>query len=238
MAKITGAQCLADMLQGYGVSHVFMVPAVLRRTFVEAHGACRVRKFVAVPVERIAAGPNGRVAGAEMKAVAGNPVVPALFDEVRNPRIGVRRVRDGHRRGGETQCPFRREGLTARQPGKAPHHIRNTGSREDIEIEVTILRTVGPEQPMVVIDRAAEIHLADSEIVIEDAVRTRRAVDDDERDHLIERIAQFRVEAARIHRVDLEAAARVIERACLVAHAIMALVLITRHDMLKGASLA
>src|SRR5213595_3127210 len=35
MAKITGAQCLADMLAGYGVTHVFMVPAVLRRTFAE-----------------------------------------------------------------------------------------------------------------------------------------------------------------------------------------------------------
>ena len=33
--KMTGAQCLADMLKGYGVTHVFMVPAVLRRTFVE-----------------------------------------------------------------------------------------------------------------------------------------------------------------------------------------------------------
>ena len=33
--KMTGAQCLADMLAGYGVSHVFMVPAVLRRTFAE-----------------------------------------------------------------------------------------------------------------------------------------------------------------------------------------------------------
>src|SRR5437879_6378252 len=33
--KMTGAQCLADMLKGYGVSHVFMVPAVLRRTFAE-----------------------------------------------------------------------------------------------------------------------------------------------------------------------------------------------------------
>ncbi len=31
----TGAQLLADMLAGYGVSHVFMVPAVLRRTFAE-----------------------------------------------------------------------------------------------------------------------------------------------------------------------------------------------------------
>ena len=32
---MTGAQCLADMLAGYGVTHVFMVPAVLRRTFAE-----------------------------------------------------------------------------------------------------------------------------------------------------------------------------------------------------------
>src|SRR5256714_12742449 len=33
--KMTGAECLADMLNGYGVTHVFMVPAVLRRTFAE-----------------------------------------------------------------------------------------------------------------------------------------------------------------------------------------------------------
>jgi acetolactate synthase-1/2/3 large subunit len=33
--KITGAQCMAEMLAGYDVSHVFMVPAVLRRTFAE-----------------------------------------------------------------------------------------------------------------------------------------------------------------------------------------------------------
>src|SRR6202167_2725572 len=33
--KMTGAQCLADMLKGYGVTHVFHVPAVLRTTYVE-----------------------------------------------------------------------------------------------------------------------------------------------------------------------------------------------------------
>src|ERR1700686_2448434 len=33
--RMTGAECLADMLAGYGVSHVFMVPAVLRRTMAE-----------------------------------------------------------------------------------------------------------------------------------------------------------------------------------------------------------
>jgi len=35
MSRQSGAQVLADMLAGYGVSHVFMVPAVLRRTFAE-----------------------------------------------------------------------------------------------------------------------------------------------------------------------------------------------------------
>jgi acetolactate synthase I/II/III large subunit len=33
--RMTGAECMADMLAGYGVTHVFMVPAVLRRSFVE-----------------------------------------------------------------------------------------------------------------------------------------------------------------------------------------------------------
>jgi acetolactate synthase I/II/III large subunit len=33
--KASGARILAEMLSGYGVSHVFMVPAVLRRTFAE-----------------------------------------------------------------------------------------------------------------------------------------------------------------------------------------------------------
>src|SRR5213593_4337460 len=35
MARMTGAQALADMLHGYGVTHLFMVPAVLRRTMAE-----------------------------------------------------------------------------------------------------------------------------------------------------------------------------------------------------------
>jgi acetolactate synthase I/II/III large subunit len=33
--RMNGAQCLAEMLDAYGVTHVFMVPAVLRRTLAE-----------------------------------------------------------------------------------------------------------------------------------------------------------------------------------------------------------
>jgi acetolactate synthase-1/2/3 large subunit len=43
-AKRTGAEVLADMLAGYGVSHVFMVPAVLRRTFAEMERRTKIAR--------------------------------------------------------------------------------------------------------------------------------------------------------------------------------------------------
>jgi acetolactate synthase-1/2/3 large subunit len=43
-AKRIGAEVLADMLAGYGVTHVFMVPAVLRRTFVEMERRTKIAR--------------------------------------------------------------------------------------------------------------------------------------------------------------------------------------------------
>src|SRR3954471_7903287 len=43
--KMTGAQCLADMLKDYVVSHVFMVPAVLRRTFAEMERRTDIKRI-------------------------------------------------------------------------------------------------------------------------------------------------------------------------------------------------
>src|ERR687884_281326 len=43
--NMTGAQCLADMLAGYGVTHVFMVPAVLRRTFAEMERRTSIKRI-------------------------------------------------------------------------------------------------------------------------------------------------------------------------------------------------
>jgi acetolactate synthase-1/2/3 large subunit len=45
MAKTTGAVLLADMLAGYDVSHVFMVPAVLRRTFAEMERRTQIKRI-------------------------------------------------------------------------------------------------------------------------------------------------------------------------------------------------
>src|SRR5215212_1242170 len=43
--RMTGAECLADMLKGYGVTHVFMVPAVLRRTFAEMEKRTAIKRI-------------------------------------------------------------------------------------------------------------------------------------------------------------------------------------------------
>jgi len=43
-ARRIGAEVLADMLAGYGVTHVFMVPAVLRRTFAEMERRTKIAR--------------------------------------------------------------------------------------------------------------------------------------------------------------------------------------------------
>jgi acetolactate synthase-1/2/3 large subunit len=43
--KMLGAACLAEMLQGYGVTHVFHVPAVLRRTFAEMEKRTDIKRL-------------------------------------------------------------------------------------------------------------------------------------------------------------------------------------------------
>jgi acetolactate synthase I/II/III large subunit len=43
--KMLGAECMADMLRDYGVTHVFHVPAVLRRSFVEMERRTGIRRL-------------------------------------------------------------------------------------------------------------------------------------------------------------------------------------------------
>lgn len=61
---MTGARALAEMLHGYGVTHVFMVPAILRRTMVELErfGVHRIQTHGEKPAAYMADG-FARVAG-------------------------------------------------------------------------------------------------------------------------------------------------------------------------------
>ena len=54
MAKRSGAEVLAEMLQGYGVTHAFMVPSVLRPTLAEIERRTSIRR-IQVHAEKAAA---------------------------------------------------------------------------------------------------------------------------------------------------------------------------------------
>src|SRR6202165_3311684 len=43
--RMSGAECLADMFKGYGVTHVFHVPAVLRKTFAVMEGRTEIKRL-------------------------------------------------------------------------------------------------------------------------------------------------------------------------------------------------
>jgi acetolactate synthase I/II/III large subunit len=43
--KMSGAECMADMLQAYGVTHVFHVPAVLRKTFAVMEARTKIKRL-------------------------------------------------------------------------------------------------------------------------------------------------------------------------------------------------
>src|SRR3954465_8192052 len=43
--RMSGAECLAEMFKGYGVTHVFMVPAVLRRKFAEMERRTQIARI-------------------------------------------------------------------------------------------------------------------------------------------------------------------------------------------------
>ena len=54
MTKRSGAEVLAEMLQGYGITHVFMVPSILRRALVEMERRTTIRR-IQVHAEKSAA---------------------------------------------------------------------------------------------------------------------------------------------------------------------------------------
>ena len=45
MPKMTGARVLAEMLKGYGITHIFHVPAVLRRTMAELEERTQIKRI-------------------------------------------------------------------------------------------------------------------------------------------------------------------------------------------------
>lgn len=78
MAKLTGAEALADMLQGYGVTHFFFVPAILRRTFREMERRTRIQPVLTHGEKAAAYMADGYARACGRPGVCGAQIVGAL----------------------------------------------------------------------------------------------------------------------------------------------------------------
>src|ERR1700748_2344259 len=76
--KMTGAQCLADMLKGYGVTHVFHVPAVLRTTYAEMERRTDIKRLHVHGEKAAAYMADGYARASGKPGVCGAQVVGAL----------------------------------------------------------------------------------------------------------------------------------------------------------------
>src|SRR6201997_5382627 len=76
--KMSGAECLADMLKGYGVTHVFHVPAVLRKTFAVMESRTDIKRLHVHGEKAAAYRADGYARSAGKPGVCGAQVVGAL----------------------------------------------------------------------------------------------------------------------------------------------------------------
>src|SRR5258708_3491072 len=121
MARMTGAQLLAEMLQGYGVSHVFMVPAVLRRTFAEMERRTAIKRIHTHGEKAAAYMADGYARASGRPGVCMAQVVGAL-----NLAAGLR---DAGLARGEEQVPRGRPGSGRHAVLRAGHEVERDRRR-------------------------------------------------------------------------------------------------------------
>jgi acetolactate synthase-1/2/3 large subunit len=76
--KMTGAQCIADMFKGYGVTHVFHVPAVMRTAFAEMERRTDIKRLHVHGEKAAAYMADGYARASGKPGVCGAQVIGAL----------------------------------------------------------------------------------------------------------------------------------------------------------------
>src|SRR6202046_242951 len=76
--KMTGAQCLADMFKGYGVTHVFHVPAVMRTAFAEMERRTDIKRLHVHGEKSAAYMADGYARASGKPGICGAQVIGAL----------------------------------------------------------------------------------------------------------------------------------------------------------------
>jgi acetolactate synthase I/II/III large subunit len=76
--KMTGAQCIAEMFKGYGVTHVFHVPAVMRSAFVEMERLTDIKRLHVHGEKAAAYMADGYARASGKPGICGAQVIGAL----------------------------------------------------------------------------------------------------------------------------------------------------------------
>jgi acetolactate synthase I/II/III large subunit len=76
--KMTGAQCIADMFKGYGVTHVFHVPAVMRSAFAEMERRTDIKRLHVHGEKAAAYMADGYARASGKPGICGAQVIGAL----------------------------------------------------------------------------------------------------------------------------------------------------------------
>src|SRR3984957_16434675 len=76
--KMTGAQCIAEMFKGYGVTHVFHVPAVMRSAFAEMERLTDIKRLHVHGEKAAAYMADGYARASGKPGICGAQVIGAL----------------------------------------------------------------------------------------------------------------------------------------------------------------
>lgn len=176
-------------------------------------------------MEHVTLRPDGGVAGAEVEGADRDVLRPAAVDECLDPRLRVRRVGEAHRRLRVAERPARRQRRAARQPQESRRHVRKPRPGHHVKVEVAALRLVAAEQPVVVVVPRAQVEGGGVVVVQQPVGGAGRAVlRQQERPVLVERVAGTRVVAERVPHRDPQPPPMQVERAGLVAQAVVTVV--------------
>ena len=148
----------------------------------------------------------------------------------------VGRVGERHRGLGETERPARRQRGAAGERDEFLGDVLKARPEDQIEVEVAVLGLVSAVAAEIIVVFAAEVERALGAVVVEEAMRdaARPVSHDQERPVLVEGIAALGIEAERIAHGASESPPGEVERAGLVAKAIMTIAGRARHRVPEG----
>src|SRR6202167_2967712 len=127
---------------------------------VSLNKARRVRELASIPVEHVPLIADRCISGRQVKRVAQNVVFFATAQELVHPLLRVGLVGIGHSRTRIAQTPLRHEGGTPGDPGVSSNDVSNSGTRDEVVVEIARFRDEIAIAAMIVVKLSSKIESA------------------------------------------------------------------------------